>query len=107
MNITDKIIELVGYLDARVDVLRGYYLSVQSFDFRPGQHDLRVQLFPESLGQAQEISDALDLTFVQSARFPHQYAATRDGVEFHFHINRDDPTGNPPQVPSSEVPDRV
>ncbi|MCC5781421.1 hypothetical protein CRM73_00360 [Kocuria sp. CCUG 69068] len=102
MTITDKIIELVGYLDACVVVTGGYHLNINHYDSQPGHHIIRVQVFPESLEQAQDISDVLDLTFVQSDRFPHQYEATRDGVHFFFQLNRDDSEGNPPQVTAPE-----
>lgn len=102
MKDTDKLVELIGYLDARMNVLGGYSLVVEHYDFQMGQHILRVQMFPGFLDQAQDISDVLDLTFVQSDRFPHQYEATRDGVNFFFQLNRDGSEGNPPQVTSTE-----
>lgn len=92
---TDQLAELVAYLDDRLESLGGYSLSVTHYDFQVGKHELKVTAFPHTIEGAQDASTSLNLNFTQDDEYLPRYIGRRNGIEYAFHINVNDPSGNP------------
>lgn len=102
---TNKLTELINYLDERVGELGGYSFTVTHYDFALGDYRIVAQPFPDTVERAQDVADALDLTFEQDGnpRFPRHYTAVRDGVEYNFTIVRKPPEGYPARFTPAAV----
>lgn len=87
---------LIEYLDARLDDLGGYTLRVVHYTWARGEHEIQVMLrLPSTPGQAQRVSDALNLIFRQSEWSPHAYRGDRDGVQYAFRLDKRDTADYP------------
>lgn len=93
---TAELPHLIAYLDARLDAIGGYALSIRHYDFRPGNHITRVQMFPGAVERAQVVTDTLGIEFHHDDTAPEHYTARKDSVEYTFHIPPVDGTPNPP-----------
>lgn len=85
----NKVTELVAYLDARIEPLNGYALSLNAYN-HGGPREFVVQPFPHTVEDGQAVADALGVTFVQDddPRWRYRYTATRNGVQYNFHLSK-------------------